>query len=92
VAPGFVKSEIRQVDNLGVRHPHAKDRIPSWLSGSAERTARQLLSAARRRRRVKVTTVHAQIGVFLWRHFPWLPSPLLLFFGWTGKRSSRRGR
>jgi short-subunit dehydrogenase len=90
VAPGFVKSEIRQVDNLGVRHPHARDRVPSWLSGSAEKTARQLLRAARSRRRVKVTTAHAQLGVFLERHFPWLPSPLLFFFGWTEKRSSRR--
>ncbi len=81
VAPGFVKSEIRQIDNRGVRHPHAKDRIPPWLAGSAEKTARQLLRAARRRRRVKVTTAHARLGIFLERHWPGLPSPLLYFFG-----------
>jgi len=81
VAPGFVKSEIRQVDNRGVLHPHAKDHVPSWLSASTEKTARQILLAVRRRRRVQVITGHARVAVFFERHFPWLPSPLIYSLG-----------
>jgi len=81
VAPGFVKSEIRQIDNRGVLHPHAKDHVPSWLSGSPEKTARRILLAVRRRRRVQIITGHARVAVFLERHLPWLPSPLVYFFG-----------
>jgi NAD(P)-dependent dehydrogenase (short-subunit alcohol dehydrogenase family) len=86
IAPGFVKSEIRQVDNLGVRHPHARDRIPSWLSGSSEAAARQILLAVRRRQRVKTITGHARIAVFLQRHFPRLLAALIYSF------TARRGR
>jgi short-subunit dehydrogenase len=81
VAPGFVKSEIRQIDNRGVYHPYAKDHIPSWLSGSTEKTARRILLAVRKRRRVEVITGHARVAVFAERHFPWLPSPLITFSG-----------
>ena len=31
VSPGFVESEIRQVDNRGVLHPGARDAVPRWL-------------------------------------------------------------
>lgn len=91
VAPGFVKSEIRQIDNRGVHHPHAKDHIPSWLSGSAETTARRILFAVRKRRRVEVVTGHARVAVFFQRHFPWLPSPLVTFFG-VLRRANRSRR
>jgi short-subunit dehydrogenase len=90
VAPGFVKSEIRQIDNRGVRHPHAKDHIPSWLSGSTEKTARRILRAVRKRRRVEIITGHARVAVFLQRHFPWLSSPFLYFF--NRMRRTNRGR
>jgi NAD(P)-dependent dehydrogenase (short-subunit alcohol dehydrogenase family) len=90
VAPGFVKSEIRQVDNRGVRHPHARDRIPSWLSGSTEETARRILRAARKRRRVEIITGHARVAVFLERHLPGLSSQLLSSFGLP--RRARHGR
>jgi short-subunit dehydrogenase len=91
VAPGFVKSEIRQVDNRGVHHPHARDHIPSWLSGSTEKTARQILLALRKRRRVEVITGHARVAVFFQRHFPWLPSPLLYLFSML-RRANRARR
>jgi len=90
VAPGFVKSEIRQIDNRGVRHPHARDHIPSWLSGSAEKTARQILRAVRKRRRVEVITGHARVAVFVQRHFPGLLSSLLYLF--DRMRRANRGR
>jgi short-subunit dehydrogenase len=90
VAPGFVKSEIRQIDNRGAHHPHAKDHIPSWLSASTEKTARQILRAVRKRRRVEVITGHARVAVFLQRHFHWLPPQLFYFFGML--RRANRGR
>jgi short-subunit dehydrogenase len=90
VAPGFVKSEIRQIDNRGAHHPQARDHIPSWLSGSTEKTARQILRAVRKRRRVEVITGHARVAVFLQRHFHWLPPQLLYFFGML--RRANRGR
>lgn len=85
VAPGFVKSEIRQIDNLGVHHPHARDHIPSWLAAPTEKTARQILHAVRKRRRVAVITGHARVAVFLERHCPRLVSPLLYLFSMVGR-------
>jgi short-subunit dehydrogenase len=90
IAPGFVESEIRQIDNRGVLHPHARDHIPPWMRGSAEKTARQILKAIRKRRRVAVITGHARIAVFLQRHFPGLTSPVVDFFGAVGRRRRRR--
>ncbi len=80
IAPGFVKSEIRQVDNQGVFHPHAKDRVPSWLSASSEKTARQIMHAVHRRQRVKIITGHAKIAVFFQQHWPGLVSRLTYLF------------
>jgi short-subunit dehydrogenase len=90
VAPGFVKSEIRQIDNRGVHHPHAKDHIPAWFSGSTEVTARRILRATRKRRRVAIITGHARVAVFVQRHFPWLPSPLLTFFSMLQRANRAR--
>ena len=80
VAPGFVESEIRQVDNRGVHHPHARERIPPWMLGSKEKAARRIVRAVRRRRRLLVITHHARIAIFLQRHFPRLLSTLLYAF------------
>jgi short-subunit dehydrogenase len=85
VAPGFVESEIRQVDNRGVHHPHAREHISRWMLGSKEKAARRIVRAVRRRRRLLVITHHARIAIFLQRHFPRLLSTLLYAF------SSRRG-
>jgi short-subunit dehydrogenase len=86
VAPGFIESEIRQVDNRGVRHPHARERISPWMLGSKEKAARQIVRAVCRRRRLLVITHHARIAIFLQRHFPRLFSTLLYAF------SSRRAQ
>jgi short-subunit dehydrogenase len=86
VAPGFVESEIRQVDNRGVHHPRAREHISPWMLGSKEKAARQIVRAVRRRRRLLVITHHARIAIFLQRHFPRLLSTLLYAFS-----SPRRG-
>jgi NAD(P)-dependent dehydrogenase (short-subunit alcohol dehydrogenase family) len=80
VAPGFVRSEIRQIDNRGVRHPHAGERIPTWLSVSSERAGRKIVDALIKRPQVKVITRHAHVGVFFQRHFPRFFSAVMYAF------------
>ena len=46
ISPGFIASEIRQVDNLGVHHPRARDPMPAWLVMPAEVAARKIVAAA----------------------------------------------
>jgi short-subunit dehydrogenase len=70
VAPGFVESEIRQVDNRGERHPRARERISPWMLGSKEKAARRIVRAVRKRRRLVVITQHARVAIFLQRYFP----------------------
>jgi short-subunit dehydrogenase len=72
VNPGFVESEIHQVDNRGVRHPGATNPAPWWLPMTAERAARQIARAVRRRRAEQMVTAHGKLAVFLQRHAPWL--------------------
>lgn len=88
VSPGFVESEIRQVDNQGRRHPGAPDPIPRWLPMSAPTAARRIVRAVARRRRDAVIAGHARAAVFLARHFPRLVAFLARRGG--GSRSRRR--
>ncbi len=81
VAPGFIESEIRQVDNRGVHHPHARESISPWMLGNKEKAARQIVRAVRRRRRLLVITHHARIAIFLQRYFPRLLPTLLRVLG-----------
>jgi short-subunit dehydrogenase len=87
IAPGFVESEIRQVDNKGVHHPQARDHVPSWLALSSDKAARRIVRALRRRPRVEVITGHARIAMSLQRHFPRLVASLVYAF-----TTRRRGR
>ncbi len=84
VSPGFVESEIRKVDNRG-RLRDVKDPIPSWLVMPAATAARKIVRATARRRREIVVTGHGKLGVFLYRHFPWLVN-LVFRFGGTGAK------
>lgn len=70
VSPGFVESELRQVDNRGLRHPEARDPIPAWLRMPAAAAARRIVRAVARGRRDVVVTGHGKALVFLARHFP----------------------
>jgi short-subunit dehydrogenase len=72
VSPGFVASELHQVDNLGRRHPDAPHRAPRWLVMPADRAARQIVRATARRRREIVVTGHARALVALQRLSPGL--------------------
>jgi uncharacterized protein len=84
IVPGYVQTEIRQVDKLGVRHPEMKDRIPAWLQISCEEAARQIARAMYRRERERIITAHGKIAVFLQRHCPRLMSRLISRLGAKG--------
>lgn len=73
ILAGFVASEIYQVDNRGVRLEAPTRRTPpAWLLLSPAQTARQIVSAAYRRKRTRIVGLHARIGIALQRHFPGL--------------------
>ena len=72
ISPGFIASEIRQVDNRGVHHSHSKDPLPAWLVMPADVAARKIVSAAYRRRREAIITVHGKVLVWLQRFVPWV--------------------
>jgi short-subunit dehydrogenase len=72
VSPGFVDTEIHQVDRRGVRHPEARHPAPAWVRMSADRAARQIVRAVARRRREVVVTWLGKVTVFVRRHLPWL--------------------
>lgn len=70
IAPGYVESEIGQVDNEGWFHPEWPDKRPHLLMWSADRAARVMLRAIYRRKREFVFTAHGRFGAWVGRHFP----------------------
>ncbi len=72
ISPGFIASEIRQVDNRGAHHSHARDPLPAWLVMPADVAARKIVAAAYRRRREAIVTVHGKALVWLQRFAPWV--------------------
>jgi short-subunit dehydrogenase len=73
ILAGFMDTEIYRVDNRGVSGAETSGRTPpKWLLLSADRAAREILSAAYRRRRMKIITTHAKTGIFFQRHLPGL--------------------
>lgn len=70
VAPGFIETEIRRIDNAGTLSPDREDPIPRWLVMPADVAARQIAGAVAARRREIVLTGHGKAGAFLARHAP----------------------
>ena len=77
MAPGFVDSEIRQVDNQGEYRESNRDPIPEWLSMDTDKAAAKLVAGMIKRKRVVVVTGHGKLFVFLERHAPWLSAFLI---------------
>jgi len=84
IAPGYVQTEIRQVDKWGVHHPEMKDRVPAWMQISCEDAARQIAQAMYRRKREKIITMHGKVFVFIQRHFPGLMARLVSWMSRKG--------
>ena len=72
VHPGFVESEIAQVDNAGRFDAARTDRRPRQLMWPADRAARSLVRAIRARKREHVFTGHGKIGAAIGQHAPFL--------------------
>ena len=76
LSPGFVTSEIHEVDNRGVHRPGVRHPAP-WLRMPTDRAAGQMAEAIMRRRAERVITGHGKAAVFLERHIPWLVAGVL---------------
>lgn len=70
VSPGFVASEIRQVDNQGEFRSERKEPVPGWLLVPTEKAALQILWAIARRKREVVISFHARTIMMLQRYVP----------------------
>ncbi len=79
ISPGFVESEIRQVDNQGRLHPGKSSGAPEWIIMPVELAARKMLRAIFRRKRELIVTGHGKIAVFFQRHFPGVLSLAIRF-------------
>jgi short-subunit dehydrogenase len=90
ISPGFVESEISQVDNRGVWRPQAPRRpIPASLVMATPTAARKIVSAVARRRREVVITGFGKAAVVLQRHAPWLLAAVIRRFDIKGRREPR---
>ncbi|MBX3271078.1 MAG: SDR family NAD(P)-dependent oxidoreductase [Sandaracinaceae bacterium] len=70
--PGFIESEINQVDDDGVHHPDREDKRPKQLMWPADRAARVMLKALYARKTEHVFTGHGKLGAALGQHLPGL--------------------
>jgi len=89
VAPGFVTTEIFQVNKQGKYNPEAKIDVPAWLRMPAATAARHIVRAVRRRKREAVITLHGKLAVWLANHTPWLVYGVLklaLKRGWVRRK------
>jgi short-subunit dehydrogenase len=90
ISPGFVESEIRQVDNRGVWHAEAPARpIPAAMVMATPTAARKIVSAVARRRREVVITGFGKVAVLLQRHLPGLLAQIIRRFAIKGRREPR---
>ena len=77
IHPGFIHSEIAQVDNAGQFQESRIDKRPAALLWTAEAAARPMVRALHRRRRLVVITGHGVVGAFLGQRFPGLTARIL---------------
>ncbi len=91
IAPGFIETEIRQIDNFGVHHPLARDPVPAWLVLKTDKAARQIVRGVMARKREVVVTSHGKLIRFLSLYFSWAVDGVISAFGIQGKlaRSSK---
>lgn len=77
VAPGFVESEIRVVDNRGRFREGRKDPIPSWLVVPSDKAAREIADAIDARKSEAIITNHGRVFASISRHAPGMVYGLL---------------
>ncbi|NET35309.1 MAG: SDR family oxidoreductase [Cyanothece sp. SIO1E1] len=74
ICPGYVATEIRQIDHQGTWHPDWPDSICSKLLISADEAAQQIVQAIDRRQSEQVITYYSKLIIWLKRHLPGLVS------------------
>jgi len=90
ISPGFVESEISQVDNRGVWRAQTPRRpLPASIVMATPTAARKIVRAVARRRREVVITRFGKVAVWLQRHFPGLLAAAIRRFGIRGRREPR---
>ncbi len=72
ISPGFVVSEIRQVDNYGNHVSAEPDPLPTWLRMPTAQAARDIVRAVAAERSEEIITFHGKVAVWIQRHFPWI--------------------
>ena len=72
IYPGYIESEIAQVDNQGRFDASRKDGRPKHLIWPADRAARAMVGAIAQRKREYTFTGHGKVGAFAGRHTPGL--------------------
>jgi len=77
IHPGFVASEIGQVDNDGVFHVERKDPRPASLIVATDVAARAMANGIHARQRECVVTGHGKALAVLGRHMPGLVAAIL---------------
>ena len=62
INPGFIETEMRQVDNYGVRDPNRKDWVPPILVMSVQKAAKKIAKAIYKGKREKFIGLNGYIG------------------------------
>jgi NAD(P)-dependent dehydrogenase (short-subunit alcohol dehydrogenase family) len=81
IQPGFVSSEIGQVDNAGEFHEEWQDKRPQKLMWDAEKAAGVIVDAIAKRKREFTFTGHGKVAAFFGKHAPGLVHHALTKFG-----------
>jgi short-subunit dehydrogenase len=72
ISPGLVASNFRRVDNSGTFRTDWRETAPERFIVPAGRAAREIVNALYKRKVHAVITGHGRLGVFAFRHVPWL--------------------
>ncbi len=87
IHPGYIESEIAQVDNQGRFDASRKDTRPKNLMWPADRAARAMVDAIAKRKREYTFTGHGKVGAFAGRHMPGL-----VHFGLTRGKTQNKAQ
>jgi len=77
IAPGFIDSEIRLVNNRGQYDGDRHETIPEWLRMRSDIAAKKIVTAIVKGKRTAVITGHGKLAAILARHTPWLVDILI---------------
>ena len=90
LAPGYIETDLRHVDNQGISHEAVidQDRVPKLFRMSPRACARAMIRAIDRRAFDCVITWHGKFLVAFFRHHPWVFRFLSRVFGVRSVRNA----